>query len=189
MSYDSAIGVTYLRKRSRRLTSSELETELARHHRAAFGWALACCRWDRPTAEDVLQATYLKILDGRARFGGRAEFRTWLYGVIWRTAAEERRRRALGRFLPLSLLEGHGNGQAPGPDPAAAAARADANARLVAALRALPARQRELLHLVFYHELSIAEAAGVLGVAVGTARTHYERGKARLRELLGEGER
>ena len=51
---------------------------------------------------------------------------------------------------------------------------------------ALPARQRELLHLVFYHDLSIAEAAGILGVAVGTARTHYERGKARLRQWLGE---
>ena len=170
------------------MTASELETELGRHHRAAFGWALACCGWDRPTAEDVLQAAYLKILAGRARFGGRAQFRTWLFGVIRRTAAEERRRRALGRFLPLSRLDGHGSGLAPGPDPAVAAAQADANARLVAALRALPRRQRELLHLVFYHELSIAEAAGVLGVGVGTARTHYQRGKARLRALLGEKE-
>ncbi len=170
------------------MTSSELETELARHHRAAFGWALACCRWDRPTAEDVLQTTYLKILDGRARFAERAQFRTWLYGVIRRTAAEERRRRALGRFLSLSRLHGHGNGLAPGPDPATAAAQADANARLVAALSALPARQRELLHLVFYQELSIAEAADVLGVGVGTARTHYQRGKARLRDLLGDEE-
>jgi RNA polymerase sigma-70 factor (ECF subfamily) len=42
---------------------------------------------------------------------------------------------------------------------------------------------------VFYQDLSIAEAAGVVGVAVGTARTHYERGKARLRQMLGEEER
>lgn len=190
MSYDPAARVTYLSEDdSRRLTSDELETELARHHRAAFGWALACCRWDRPTAEDVLQATYLKILEGRALFGGRARFQTWLFGVIRRTAAEERRRRALGRFLPLSRLDGRADGLASGPDPAAIAAQADANARLVAALRTLPARQRELLHLVFYHDLSIAEAAEVLRIALGTARTHYERGKARLRELLGEDHR
>jgi RNA polymerase sigma-70 factor (ECF subfamily) len=56
----------------------------------------------------------------------------------------------------------------------------------VAALRRLPARQRDLLHLVFYQDLSIGEAADVLGVSIGTARTHYERGKARLRRLLGE---
>jgi DNA-directed RNA polymerase specialized sigma24 family protein len=50
---------------------SDLETELARHHRAAFGKALACCRWDRTVAEDVLQATYLKVVDGQAQFGSR----------------------------------------------------------------------------------------------------------------------
>ncbi len=49
---------------------------------------------------------------------------------------------------------------------------------------ALTARQREILHLVFYQELSVQEAAEVLGMPVGTARTHYERGKTRLRAML-----
>lgn len=129
-----------------------------------------------------MQATYLKIVDGRARFGGRSAFKTWLFGVIRRTAAEERRRRMLGRLLPLSRF----NGRDPAADPAAQVVRAEATARLVDALRRLPPRQRELLHLVFYQDLSIAEASDVLGVSVGTARTHYERGKARLRRLLGE---
>jgi DNA-directed RNA polymerase specialized sigma24 family protein len=48
----------------------------------------------------------------------------------------------------------------------------------------LTQRQRQLLHLVFYQDLTIADAAGVLGVSIGTARTHYERGKQRLREML-----
>jgi RNA polymerase sigma-70 factor (ECF subfamily) len=164
--------------------SSDLEAELVRHHRAAFGWALACCRWDASAAEDVVQTAYLKILDGRARFGGQSAFRTWLFGVIRRTAAEERRRRTIGRFLPLSRF----NGRDPGADPGDRLSRAESTARLVAALRRLPTRQRELLHLVFYQDLSIAEAADVLGVSLGTARTHYERGKHRLRRELGEGD-
>lgn len=137
-------------------------------------------------AEDVLQTAYLKIVDGRARYAGQSAFRTWLFGVIRRTAGEERRRRAVRRVLSLARLDGRHAPPAPGPDPADALARAESSARLVAALLLLPARQREVLHLVFYHDLSIAAAAGVMRVSLGTARTHYERGKARLRTLLGE---
>ena len=64
-------------------------------------------------------------------------------------------------------------------------ARATAD-RLRGALRKLPSRQREVLHLVFHEDMTIEVAAGVMGVSVGTARTHYTRGKDRLRSLLGD---
>ena len=67
---------------------------------------------------------------------------------------------------------------------------ADANddriTTLTAALAQLSKRQQEVLHLVFYQSLTIQDAAIVLAMPVGTARTHYERGKARLRALIGE---
>lgn len=162
----------------------DLEAELTRHHEACVGWALGCCRWDRAEADDVLHASYLKALDGSARFDRRSSFRTWLFGVIRRTAAEQRRRRAVaGLFgaLPLWRATDRADG---GEPPTDRLERAERAAALVAALRRLPPRQREVLMLVFYEELSIAEAAMVMGVSLGSARTHYERGKARLRTLL-----
>jgi RNA polymerase sigma-70 factor (ECF subfamily) len=163
--------------------SQSLRRELARLHADSYGWAMACCgRWPA-AAHEVLQAAYLKVLDGRARFAGRSSFRTWLFGVIRRTAAEERRRDALRRLRLISLdvapelLD-------PAPDGAERMERSDQSAQLVAALACLARRQREVLDLVFYHDLTLAEAAEVMGVRVGSARRHYERGKARLRALL-----
>jgi RNA polymerase sigma-70 factor (ECF subfamily) len=167
------------------MQASDLEAELTRCHAAAFGWALACCRWNREAADDVLQASYLKVVDGRAQFEGRASFRTWLFGVIRRTAAEHRRRELLRRVLPLTWLDGRSEGHARDDQPGALI-RTEAANRLVAALARLPRRQREVLHLVFYEDLSIAAAAEVLAISLGTARTHYERGKRALRILLGE---
>ncbi|HVH68298.1 MAG TPA: RNA polymerase sigma factor [Gemmatimonadales bacterium] len=170
------------------MAPADLAPELERLHPAAFGWALCCCGWDQTAAEDVLQASYLKLLDGRARFDGRSSLRTFVFGVIARTAREARRRTALRRWLPLAALV-RGSEVADGrPDPAAALARDDEAARLLRALGRLPARQRQVLHLVFYEDLTIAEAAAVASISVGTARTHYERGKAALKKLL-EGEK
>src|SRR4051812_36054423 len=160
----------------------DLDTELARLHPAAFGWALTCCKWDRRAAEDVLQISCLKILDGRARFAHRANFRTFLFSVIRRTAAEEQRRQIVRRVLSLADIR----------EPAVAAPgldsilREESSRRLESALKQLSARQRQLLHLVFYQDLTIAEAAVVVGISIGSARTHYERGEEQLRRLLGE---
>jgi RNA polymerase sigma-70 factor (ECF subfamily) len=165
---------------------TELSAALEEHHGAASGWALTCCGWDGVMAEDVRQASYLKVLEGRAAFAGRSSFKTWLFGVIRRTAAEHRRQRLLRRMVPLGPRE-RARESAWG-DPAAELERTESVAVLLAALRALPARQREVLHLVFYQDLTIREAADVLGISIGTARTHYERGKERLRDLLS-GER
>jgi RNA polymerase sigma factor (sigma-70 family) len=48
----------------------------------------------------------------------------------------------------------------------------------------LPGRQAELLLLVFYHDMTLEKAAEVMETSIGTARTHYDRGKKKLRELI-----
>jgi RNA polymerase sigma-70 factor (ECF subfamily) len=101
-----------------------------------------------------------------------------LFGVIRRTAMEQgrqrwRRRLGLDRWLherdPVDP-------PAQGPD--------ETGDRLRQALGTLSSRQQEVLHLVFYQEMTIEEAAEAAGLRLGTARTHYQRGKARLRRLL-----
>lgn len=162
---------------------SELLRQLETLHPDSFGWSLVCCRGDREEAEDVLHSAYEAVLDGRARYDGHSALKTWLYGVIRLTAVAHRRRR-LTRWLRWERpLDGR-EAAAPTIDPTIEIVRSETVARLASALARLPRRQRELIHLVFYQELSIREAAELLGIGLGSARTHYERGKARLRELL-----
>ncbi len=168
------------------MTRAELEDALGTVLAVSRGWALAQARWNAAEADDVLQASVLKILDGRARFDGRSSFRTFAFGVIRQTARERRRRdfvRGLILLRPVAQAEATPRGgETPAPDLRLAHSRE--SARLAAALAELPARQREIVHLVFYGELTIEQAANVAGIALGTARTHYARGKRKLRELL-----
>jgi RNA polymerase sigma-70 factor, ECF subfamily len=161
----------------------ELQRSLEELHPASFRWALACTR-DRAEAEDTLQTAYLKVLDGRARFEGRSAFKTWLFAVIRKTAAERRRSfwaRLMSRNgdgIPAALAD-------PRPDSLDEAARSEDAARLRAALGALPRRQRQMLELVFSHDLTVEEASAALEISVGSGRVHYHRGKKRLLTELG----
>ena len=166
------------------MISGELEEQLARLHAESFGWALSCCDGDRAHAEDVLQSAYVRVIAGEAVFGGRSAFRTWLFGVIRRVAWEHNRRSKTERMRTLGLDHPDASSVA---DGGTSPGYVDSSRRLSSALSRLPERQREVLHLVFYQDMSIAEAAEIMGITVGSARTHYERGKARMKALLADG--
>ena len=93
------------------------------------------------------------------------------------------------------MARAHGSALPPSPCPPFPSwpppdAEVERNSRcdsLRHSLARLAARQREVLQLVFYHDLTVEDAAAVMGVSVGSARTHYARGKAHLAVLLGDG--
>lgn len=76
----------------------------------------------------------------------------------------------------------------PGPPspagPEELAVRADTDARVLAALHTLPRRQREVLVLRYYGDLSELEIAETLGLSRGAVKSHAHRGLASLRAAL-----
>ncbi|MEZ4415999.1 MAG: RNA polymerase sigma factor [Gemmatimonadota bacterium] len=167
------------------MTPTELEAQLRWLHKESYGWALNCCGREEADAEDVLQTTYLKVIAGSARFEGRSAFKTWLFGVIRRTA-QEHHRRARSQERRAERFAAEEQQDVASEHPERDLLRAEGSRELLEALELLSDRQREVLHLVFYQDLTIAEAAEVMEVGLGSARTHYERGKARLRGILQE---
>jgi RNA polymerase sigma factor (sigma-70 family) len=168
-----------------RVGHAELATLLEALHAQSFGWAMACCGRRREEAEDVLHDVYVKVLDGGARFRGESTLKTWLFGVIRRTARARHRKDRLRALLGIRHVARIDAPLAPrSPDDDAVAS--DCRDRTRRALALLAARQREVLHLVFYHDLTIEEAAAIMDVSVGSARVHYQRGKKRMAALLAE---
>ena len=165
------------------MSQAPLMAQLEEMHPQCFRWAMACCDGRREDAEDVLHDTYMGVLDNGLRFSGASSFRTWIFGVIRLKARARERRERIRRWLGVThAARIDGPVESPRPDDdAIASERSDRTRR---ALGRLARRQREVLLLVFYHGLTVEEAAGVMHVSVGSARTHYARGKERMAVLL-----
>ena len=159
--------------------AERMRQQLATLHEQAWKWSLACCRHDREQSMEVLHDVYVKILDGRATFNGQSTFKTWLFGVIRMTSRNHRRKARFASLFFLPLDDGKDAAMEPQKD-------IDTGCRKVIddALASLSTRQNEIARLVFFHDLTIEEAATVQGVSVGSARQHYARAKDRLRAVL-----
>ena len=153
------------------MNKSGLERLIREHHRDAFMWASQCCNYNHEEAKEVLQMTYLKIFEGKAIYGEQAEFKTWLFSVIRFTAMDYLKKRIL--FNELDKLEVVEE-ELFEPDPI----------NYKALLSKLSDRQHQILLLAFYHGMTLAAIADVTGLHIGTIRTHYERGKDALRNLI-----
>ncbi len=129
----------------------------------------------RQDAEDLLQAAVERLLRRRRRVDDlEAYLRRALYNLAvdgWRRRGAWHRRRNLLPSLP---------GDGIGPDPVSMVDLRDA---LVRALRELPPRQRAVLVLRYWEQLTQAETAELLGCSEGTVKSTASRGLSRLREL------
>jgi RNA polymerase sigma factor (sigma-70 family) len=159
----------------------EAFVEVARRHEAAIHGYLAR-RAGRQAADDLLAEVWLRAFAARDGYDtGYGDARPWLYGIA-RNVLREHRRTSGGD--ELAILDEMGDDPWDGVDNRldfAERARA-----MMAALQALPAREREVLLLVAWEQLTPAEAARALGVPQGTARSRLHRARVTLRRVLAE---
>jgi RNA polymerase sigma-70 factor (ECF subfamily) len=146
-------------------------------HSQAYGWALSRCDFDHATAEDLMQQAYVELLSGKARFDNKSSLKTFVFSVV-QNLARSRFRRLSSRMRLVKIY------QAEAVEATVEASEPRADDSVWRAVRALPARQRDIIELVFCRELTVEEAAAVMGVSTGTGRVHYDRAKKALRQRL-----
>ena len=146
-------------------------------HSKVYGWALSRCDFDHATAEDLMQQAYVELLSGNARFDNKSTLSTFVFSVVQNLARSRFRRvssrlRLVKKYHREAIVQSVETTEPPVDDG------------VWRAVRALPARQRDIIELVFCRELTIEQASAVMGVTKGTGRVHYDRAKKALRERL-----
>ncbi len=139
---------------------------------------------DRHTAEDICQEVFIKVLKGLGRFRTDSSLKTWIFRIAHNAGLDHKRgekptESLADRDEPLA-------GRDEGRDLQPLARMEDAQLRkaIERALEALPALPREVLHLFYWDELSVAEIGTILDIPEGTVKTHLFRGRKALREQV-----
>jgi len=154
------------------------------HYRSLVRLGVLLLR-DQGAAEEVVQDAYVGLHSRWRQLRDADRALAYLRAsVVNRSRSRLRHRQVVERFAAASR---------PPPDmPSAEAGALDAleHTEVIAALHALPTRQREAIVLRYYVDLSEADIAEAMGISRGAVKSHTSRGVAALRARLGErGER
>jgi len=134
---------------------------------------------DPSRAEELAQDVFVALLNAAHRYEPRGAFRSYLFGVAFRTMGAARREARNHEALAVDA----GGQTTSTSDPAAALWVRDA-------LAALDEPDREVLMLREYEQLSYDEIAVVINVSVNTVRMRLFRARAALKAALdGRGQK
>ena len=151
--------------------------DLYRKHYASLVRMASLLLHDVGAAEDVTQDAFAKVHLAWGRIREPEKALAYVRSAVLNGARS--------RMRHLHVVDRHR--PEPGRDTQSAEAGAlsgEEHREVIAALRALPVRQRECLALRYYLGLSEAEIAATLGISAGSVKTHTHRGMAALEKTL-----
>ncbi|MDQ3553630.1 MAG: RNA polymerase sigma factor [Chloroflexota bacterium] len=144
-----------------------------------YGYLLARCG-DTAVAEELTQRTYIEAIASRQTFQGRSADTTWLIGIARHELLDHFRRQERDERRRIHLVR-----RAADTDEGEWQA-SDERQLLAGALRSLPVAQRMAIVLHYLDDLPVQSVADSMGRSVGAVESLLSRGRAKLRQQLGE---
>jgi RNA polymerase sigma-70 factor (ECF subfamily) len=169
-------------------------TLVRRHQTPVYHFLLRQVR-SPAVAEELLQETFLRVVEGVGAYQHQARFATWLYTIARNLGIDHLRKMTHRRHPSLDEPGETGESlgdQAADPHPRASAERSasgvEIQRRVALAVEALPEEQREVFLLRQIGELPFQEIAGITGAPENTVKSRMRYALERLQESLGEYE-
>ncbi len=170
------------------------------HSRSMVARARAFVR-DREVAEEVVQETWMAVLDGIGSFEGKSSLRTWVLSILANKARTRARRER--RSVPVSSVAGDGETadldrlEAAASwmeplhaidvqDPERIVGGRECLGRVASLVEALPESQRAVVMMRDIEGRSAEETAELLGISAGNQRVLLHRGHQKLREIVAQ---
>ena len=138
---------------------------------------------DRATAEDLCQETFLKILKGLGSFRRGSSLKTWIFRIA-HNAVVDHARGTGHRAEPLEESGAHACPPDPAPTPLAQVEEGQLRRGIEEAMGTLAPREREILHMLYWDGLSVAEIASACALPEGTVKTLLFRARQTLRDRV-----
>lgn len=136
-------------------------------------------------SEDIVQETFVSCYLNRNQLKDPERFRGWFYRTLsrtaWKICKKKKREQPVEEIFPE---------EKPGPSQVLSKVIRDEEEReLYGAIAKLPVKQRTVIVLYYFNQMSIKEIAKTLGTMEGTVKSRLFHGKARIKELLTEGQK
>lgn len=189
---------------------SAFELLLERYQASMVNIALMYVR-ERAVAEDVVQETWVGVLQGLSRFEGRSSLKTWIFSILVNRAKTRAQRE--GRYVPISEL-GNPDGESSEPSVNPERFNPDDHPKwphhwtstamphswdeipeehllsqetrdvIRRAIESLPPNQREVITLRDVQEWASDEVCNVLGISETNQRVLLHRARSKVRQAL-----
>jgi RNA polymerase sigma-70 factor (ECF subfamily) len=162
--------------------ATALRALLARHQVGVFRYILRLVG-NAAVAEELTNDVFLEVWRNAGNFEGtRSAATSWILSIARHRAISSLRKRCEESWDQHAADALHDMGD----DPEVAAQKADKGAIMRRCLNALSPQHKEIIDLVYYHDMSISEARDVLQIPENTVKTRMFHARKRLSELLKE---
>ncbi|MCA2227103.1 RNA polymerase sigma factor [Nonomuraea aurantiaca] len=167
------------------LTDPEVFAELFDRYSAML-YRYVSKRLGPEPAEDIVGETFLVAFSRRKSYDlGYPDARPWLFGILTKLVSRHYRTEA-ARYRALQRAPVDADVESPADRVAAGVTAQASRPELASALAALPAKDRDVLLLIAWGDLTYDEVAQALGIPIGTVRSRLNRGRRKVRAALGD---